>query len=114
MDNGTLEVIPGSHSEGILEHRTIDEGYGIPEEIVRPLLARRAQLPLEMMAGDMVMFSGDLIHSSKPNLGSRRRALLFLTYNAVSNCPPKGVGPSRYQCTGSLRGRNDRLLAESG
>jgi len=112
VENGTLEVIPGSHSEGILEHRTIDEGYGIPEEIVRPLLSRRAQLPLEMTAGDMVIFSGDLIHASKPNLGSRRRALLFLTYNAVGNCPPKGVGPSRYQCTGRLRGRDDRALAE--
>ena len=111
-ENGTLEVIPGSHSEGILEHRAIDEGYGIPEDIVRPLLARRAQLPLEMTAGDMVIFSGDLIHASKPNLGSRRRALLFLTYNAVGNCPPEGVGPSRYQCTGVLRGRDDRALTE--
>ena len=112
VDDGTLEVMPGSHSDGILEHTSIDAGYGIRDEIVRPLLERSAQLPLEMTAGDLVIFSGDLIHSSKPNLGSRRRALLFLTYNAVSNCPPKGVGPSRYQCTGSLRGRNDRLLAE--
>ena len=112
VDNGTLEVIPGSHSGGILEHASIDAGYGIPEEIVRPLLARRAQQPIEMKAGDMVIFSGDLIHASKPNLGSRRRALLFLTYNAVSNCPPKGVGPSRYQCTGPLQGGDDGTLAE--
>ena len=112
VENGTLEVIPGSHNEGVLEHTSIEEGYGIPKEIVDPLLARRTQLPLEMTAGDMVIFSGDLIHSSRPNLGSRRRAFLFLTYNAISNCPPKGVGPSRYQCTGPLRGRDDGDLAE--
>jgi hypothetical protein len=110
-DNGTLEVIPGSHAGGILEHTGIDSGYGLREEIVQPLLERSEQVPVEMAAGDIVIFSGDLIHLSKPNLGSRRRAILFLTYNALSNCPPKGVGPSRYQCTGPLRARDDQVLA---
>jgi len=110
-DNGTLEVIPGSHAGGILEHTGIDSGYGLREEIVQPLLERSEQVPVEMAAGDMVIFSGDLIHLSKPNLGSRRRAILFLTYNALSNCPPKGVGPSRYQCTGPLHARDDQVLA---
>lgn len=112
IEDGTLEVIPGSHTGGILEHTTIESGYGIPEEIVRSLMEHSARLPLNMAAGDMVIFSGDLIHLSKPNLGSRRRALLFLTYNALSNCPPRGVGPSRYQCTAALRPRDDRSLAD--
>ena len=111
-DNGTLEIIPGSHTGGILEHTGIDSGYGIREEIVRPLLERNGRVPVEMAAGDMVIFSGDVIHLSKPNLSSRRRALLFLTYNAIGNCPPKGVGPSRYQCTGPLNARDDRLLTD--
>jgi len=111
-DNGTLEVIPGSHAGGILEHTAIDAGYGISEEIVGPLLERSGRTPLEMAAGDMVIFSGDLIHLSKQNLGSRRRALLFLTFNALDNCPPKGVGPSRYQCMGPLRARDDQILAD--
>jgi hypothetical protein len=111
-ENGTLEVVPGSHTSGILEHSSIDDGYGIRDEIVRPLLELGGRRPLELLAGDMVIFSGDLIHMSKPNLGNRRRALLFLTYNAVSNCPPQGAGPSRYQCTGPLQSRNDRVLAD--
>ena len=111
-DNGTLEVIPRSHAGGILEHTAIDAGYGISEEIIGPLLERSGRTPLEMAAGDMVIFSGDLIHLSKQNLGSRRRALLFLTFNALDNCPPKGVGPSRYQCTGPLRARDDQILAD--
>jgi ectoine hydroxylase-related dioxygenase (phytanoyl-CoA dioxygenase family) len=65
-----------------------------------------------MAAGDMVIFSGDLIHLSRPNLGSRRRALLFLTYNAVSNSPAPGTSPSRYLCKEPLRGHDDRRLAE--
>jgi len=111
VEDGTLEVVPGSHTGGILDHAAIESGYGIRDDIVRPLLERNGRLPLEMTAGDMVIFSGDLIHLSKPNLGSRRRALLFLTYNALGNRPPPGVGPSRYQCAGPLHGRDDRLLA---
>ena len=112
VENGTLEVIPGSHCGGLLEHSALASGYGISDALVQPLLARGGRLPLEMAAGDMVIFSGDLIHLSRPNLGSQRRALLFLTYNAVSNSPSEGVGPSRYQCTGPLRSRDDRVLAE--
>jgi hypothetical protein len=110
--DGTLEIIPGSHSGGILEHAMIDSGYGIRDDIVDPLIQRNGQLALDMAAGDMVIFSGDLIHLSRPNLGNRRRGLLFLTYNALGNSPPPGVGPSRYQCTGPLRPRDDRLLTD--
>lgn len=112
VDNGTLEVVPGSHRGGLLEHTGIDEGYGIRDELVQPLLERGGRRPLEMAAGDMAIFSGDTIHLSMPNLGNRRRALLFLTYNAVGNSPPEGVGPSRYQCPGPLPGRDDGRLAE--
>jgi ectoine hydroxylase-related dioxygenase (phytanoyl-CoA dioxygenase family) len=113
LEDGTLEVIPGSHTGGLLDHAAIESGYGIRDEIVQPLLQENGRRALAMTAGDMVIFSGDTIHMSKPNLGSRRRALLFLTYNAIGNCPPPGVGPSRYQCSaGPLRGRDDRLLAE--
>jgi ectoine hydroxylase len=110
VEEGTLEVIPGSHRGGILEHTAIESGYGIPDDIVRPLMENNGRLPLEMTAGDMVIFSGDLIHLSRPNLGSRRRALLFLTYNAVGNSPAPGTSPSRYLCTGPLRGRDDSIL----
>lgn len=110
-ENGTLEVIPGSHRGGILEHTGIEAGYGIPEPVVAPLLARAGRRPMEMEAGDMVLFSGDLIHLSRPNLTDRRRALLFLTYNALGNSPPAGVGPSRYQCRGALPGVDDGVLA---
>ena len=109
--NGTLEVVPGSHRGGLLEHTGIDAGYGIRDEVVRPLMARAGRRPVEMAAGDMVVFSGDLVHLSRPNLGGRRRALLFLTYNAVGNSPPEGVGPTRYRCPGPLPGRDDAELA---
>jgi len=111
VDNGTLEVVPGSHRSGILEHTTIDAGYGLRTSVVGPLMEKHGRLAMQMAAGDMVVFSGDLVHMSTPNLGVRRRALLFLTYNAISNSPPKGVGPSRYHASEAIRARDDTLLA---
>ena len=110
LDDGTLEVVPGSHRSGILEHTAIEAGYGLRESLVGPLLAKHGRLALDMAAGDMVVFSGDLVHMSRPNLGSRRRGLLFLTYNALSNCPPEGVGPSRYHASEAIRARDDAVL----
>jgi ectoine hydroxylase len=112
VKEGTLEVVPGSHRSGILEHKAIEAGYGIPAPIVDPLMEKNGCLPLEMTAGDMVLFSGDLIHLSRPNLGRRRRALLFLTYNAVSNSPAPGASPSRYLCKHPLIARDDDRLTE--
>ena len=58
----------------------------------------------------MLLFSGDLVHLSEPNLDDRRRAILFLTFNALNNSPEKGVGPSRYYCAEALQPRDDEIL----
>lgn len=112
LDNGTLEVVPGSHRAGILEHAAIDSGYGLGEMLMAPLIDAHGREALEMNAGDTLLFSGDLVHMSRPNLGRRRRALLFLTYNALGNSPPKGVGPSRYYANEVIRARDDAVLAD--
>ncbi len=63
-----------------------------------------------MEAGDVLLFSGDVVHLSEPNHADRRRAVLFLTFNALSNSPAKGVGPSRYYCAEALQPRDDEIL----
>ena len=112
LENGTLEVVPGSHRGGILEHSAIDAGYGLREELFAPLVEKHGRLALDMAAGDMVVFSGDLVHMSRPNTGTPRRTLLFLTYNALGNSPPEGVGPSRYHASAAIDARDDAVLAE--
>ncbi len=109
-DNGTIQVLPGSHAGGLVEHAQIHRGYGIPERIYRQLCDRHDPVPVIMDAGDVLLFSGDLVHLSEPNLDDRRRAVLFLTFNALSNSPEKGVGPSRYFCTEALQPRDDGIL----
>ncbi|GMQ90425.1 MAG: hypothetical protein BMS9Abin10_0802 [Gammaproteobacteria bacterium] len=111
-DNGTVEVLPGSHADGIVEHSAIGNGYGIPESTYRQLRDRHGGMPAIMDAGDVLLFSGDLVHLSPPNLSDRRRAVLFLTFNTLANSPARGVGPSRYHCTEALQPRDDGVLAK--
>ena len=110
-DNGTVEVLPGSHADGLVEHTRIGQGYGIPDQTYQELCDRHGRVPAIMEAGDVLLFSGDLVHLSGSNLDHRRRAVLFLTFNALSNSPAKGVGPSRYYCAEALRPRDDEILA---
>ncbi len=109
-DNGTVEVLPGSHADGLVEHTRIGQGYGIPDQIYRQLCDRHGRVPAIMEAGDVLLFSGDLVHLSESNLDDRRRAVLFLTFNALNNSPAKGVGPSRYYCAEALQPRDDEIL----
>ena len=109
-ENGTIQVLPGSHAAGLVEHTRIDRGYGIPSQIYGQLRDRHGRMPVIMDAGDVLLFSGDVVHLSEPNLDDRRRAVLFLTFNALNNSPAEGVGPSRYYCTEALQPRDDEIL----
>jgi ectoine hydroxylase-related dioxygenase (phytanoyl-CoA dioxygenase family) len=75
-DNGTLEVVPGSHREGEQARRQAD-GFGSFE--MDPASYDEARLvALEVPAGSVVFFGPLLVHRSLPNRSDQdRRALLF-------------------------------------
>jgi hypothetical protein len=81
--NGCLEVVPGSHREG-LQPRRATEGFGSLEmDPDRYDLSRL--VPLEVSAGSVVFFGAFLVHRSLPNrTGEDRRALLF-SYQPAGN-----------------------------
>ena len=75
-DNGCLEVVPGSHSEGQQARRPIG-GFGSLEMDADAFDLARL-IPLEVPAGSVVFFGPFLVHRSLPNRSSDdRRALLF-------------------------------------
>ncbi len=76
IENGCLEVVPGSHREG-LQQRLAVEGFGAFE--MDPAKFNLSRLtPLEVPAGSAVFFGPFLVHRSLPNRsGEDRRALLF-------------------------------------
>jgi phytanoyl-CoA hydroxylase len=91
VDNGALWVLPGSHRAGVIwpgrPHGAADfdegwEAYGFPDE-------EAAAVPVELDAGDAVLFDGYLLHRSLPNRRATgfRRALVNHYMSAQSMLP---------------------------
>jgi len=76
IENGCLEVLPGSHKNGEAARRAT-EGFGANEMDESALEASKL-VPLEVPAGSVVYFGSLLVHASAPNrTGHDRRALLY-------------------------------------
>ncbi len=77
LENGCLQVAPGSHRSGQWRNRTDSDAFGA-NEIDAAAYADVEMLPLPLRAGSMVMFGSFLVHRSEPNRSAlQRRALLF-------------------------------------
>ena len=76
LENGCLEVVPGSHAEGVQPGKK-EWGFGANE--IDPEVFETSRLvPMPLKAGSMVMFGPRLVHRSLNNHSDRdRRALLF-------------------------------------
>jgi len=77
LENGCLQVAPGSHRSGQWRNRTDTDEFGA-NEIDAAAYADVDMLPVPLNAGSMVMFGSFLVHRSDPNRSTlQRRALLF-------------------------------------
>uniref|UniRef100_A0A8C5PDC3 Alpha-ketoglutarate-dependent hypophosphite dioxygenase n=1 Tax=Leptobrachium leishanense TaxID=445787 RepID=A0A8C5PDC3_9ANUR len=82
-ENGVLQVIPGSHKQGILEHRIAE----IPgnmltanQEIPKHLVNVEDAVECPLKAGQMSIHDGLTVHASEPNLSDRRRCGFVIRY----------------------------------
>lgn len=73
-DNGCLVVAPGSHVDGIVEHRVAAHNPAFREASSVDVV------PLELAAGEAVAFSGLLLHGSGDNTTAEERVALFARY----------------------------------
>jgi hypothetical protein len=77
IENGCLEVAPGSHTVGKWPMRTDVDDFGSLEMDVSRFDMGRL-VPLEVPAGTVAFFGAFLVHRSLPNRSERdRRALLY-------------------------------------
>jgi len=77
LENGCLQVAPGSHTSGRWRNRTDSDEFGA-NEIDATAYADVVMQPVPLKAGSMVMFGSLLVHCSEPNRSTlERRALLF-------------------------------------
>lgn len=76
VENGCLWVVPGSHLDGPVEPNGDGDAFSANELDLAEAEARA--VPVELGAGDVVMFGPMLLHRSAPNTSDQgRRALLY-------------------------------------
>ncbi len=94
VENGCMQIVPGSHKGGIAEHGGVNDDYGLlhppPFE---------AALPIPLKAGDALVFHGEIFHYTPPNRTARRRRAV--QYHYASN-----------KCRRSKEGNTFKIEAE--
>lgn len=80
--NGGLEVVPGSHMEGLKSLWRDGAFTGTVAPDVRADCERRA-VPITGAAGAVCLMSGYLLHGSKPNRSEGARGLYITVYSAA-------------------------------
>jgi ectoine hydroxylase len=88
--NGPLMLVPRSQTAGDLKaaHDRDTTSYPLwtlDEETVTQLVAQGGIVAPVGKAGGMLMFHGNLVHGSAPNITPYPRKIVYLTLNAVSN-----------------------------
>lgn len=77
LENGTLQVLPGSQQKGPWPTRTDKDLFG-NLEMDPAAVEGYDPVPLEVPAGSVVFFGALLVHTSEPNRSDKdRRALLY-------------------------------------
>lgn len=88
--NGALMLIPKSHKAGVLAagHDLETTSYPLwtlDQETVTRLAEAGGIVAPTGPAGSVILFHGNLVHASPPNITPYPRTIVYLTLNAVSN-----------------------------
>ncbi|XP_063344772.1 probable alpha-ketoglutarate-dependent hypophosphite dioxygenase [Pelmatolapia mariae] len=95
-ENGALQVIPGSHCSGMLPHRqALHPGnmLSVNQEIPEELLQVEEAVLCPLLAGQMSIHDGLLVHASDANTSQKRRCGLVIRY--VPTCAYPTEDPDR-------------------
>src|SRR3569832_376963 len=97
-DNGPLKCVPGSHKHGLIEafYDTVTTSYPlhiVPDEYLEKHFAQIPEAEMTGAPGTVVLFCGNLVHSSKENTSIEGRRNLYFAYNRDDNRPVRE--PSR-------------------
>ncbi|GAB5403218.1 MAG: phytanoyl-CoA dioxygenase family protein [Aureliella sp.] len=111
--NGCLQVIPGSHHLGRMNHMKVGGQTGADPERVEAVLERLPVEHVEMDPGDALFFHGNLLHCSDQNRSPDPRWSLICCYNTRTNDPYKESRHPAYSQLDLIADASWRSIAES-
>jgi ectoine hydroxylase len=109
--NGCLQIIPGSHLCGRVDHVLTGDQAGADRERVEQILKRMPLVYCELGPGDAIFFHSNLLHRSDQNRSELPRWSMICCYNAARNDPYKESHHPRYT---PLRVVPDAAIKEVG
>lgn len=84
IENGCVWVVPGSHKQGLVPH--VRKSPSVFQLITKDDPAGQ-EIPVELKAGEAVIFSGLTLHRSKQNHTDKPRRAFFMEYaDAAAQC----------------------------
>jgi phytanoyl-CoA hydroxylase len=87
VENGCLQVLPGSHRMGRIEHGKAGEQVGANMERVNRYMALSEVVSCELEPGDALFFHSNLLHASQQNTSDYPRWSIISCYNTLQNTP---------------------------
>lgn len=97
VESGPLNVVPGSHGDGLLTHCLDYDGNG-PEfrggrQIPTRLFEKNEAVPLPTKRGDVIFLHKQLVHGSLANVGDKIRWSFDLRYNPIGQDTGREIFP---------------------
>jgi non-heme Fe2+,alpha-ketoglutarate-dependent halogenase len=106
VENGAMEVIPGSHGAGILKHvRGSETDSVLTLECERGQFREDTRTPVTLSAGEVSIHDDKLVHGSPANRSTVRRAGLTIRYSRTNVRCDLSVNPhfKAFLCRGTDR-----------
>ena len=103
VENGAMEVIPGSHTAGLLKHvRNSATSSVLTLECERGQFSEDTRKPVTLRAGEISIHDDKLVHGSPPNTSDHRRAGLTIRYSRTNVKCDLSINPhfKTYLCRG--------------
>jgi ectoine hydroxylase len=91
-ENGGLNIFPGSHAKGFIEHQPFINinglaKYMVPPEKLNELKDRHGFESIKANPGDVLFFHTSLVHGSSHNSSPQSRMIILSQLNTVGNEP---------------------------
>jgi phytanoyl-CoA hydroxylase len=77
-ENGCMEIVPGTHRQGVVRHEKDEYYLRIADDVILPLEDRAVAIECE--PGDVVLFSNLVFHRGLPNVSDHIRWSLDFRY----------------------------------